>query len=166
MEEDGKEEMMVVEEARGRDKTVLMWGYLPGVSPQRSPLLHPVAVRVPDSPAGDRWKDVSGGGCGFAMAISGIGRYFYYLIPSACAFCLFRFVFGLLLSESQRPCFLDVCSCCSGFELFCFPNLFCNPHFQGVDFLPSLCFRCYDELGLAHLDSLHFWTAFFPWLLN
>ncbi|URD78483.1 E3 ubiquitin-protein ligase [Musa troglodytarum] len=69
MEEDGKEEMMVVE-ARGRDKTVLMWGYLPGVSPQRSPLLHPVAVRMPDSPAGDRWKDVSGGGCGFAMAIS------------------------------------------------------------------------------------------------
>ncbi|URD78864.1 E3 ubiquitin-protein ligase [Musa troglodytarum] len=75
MEEDGKEEMMVVE-ARGRDKTVLMWGYLPGVSPQRSPLLHPVAVRMPDSPAGDRWKDVSGGGCGFAMAISESGNLF------------------------------------------------------------------------------------------
>ncbi|RZR72581.1 hypothetical protein BHM03_00014755 [Ensete ventricosum] len=101
MEEDGKEEMMVVE-ARGRDKTVLMWGYLPGVSPQRSPLLHPVAIRMPDSPAGDRWKDVSGGGCGFAIAISGIGRYFYYF-PSACAFCPFRFGFGLLLSERQRP---------------------------------------------------------------
>ncbi|RRT49278.1 hypothetical protein B296_00015810 [Ensete ventricosum] len=68
----------------------------------RSPLLHPVAIRMPDSPAGDRWKDVSGGGCGFAIAISGIGRYFYYF-PSACAFCPFRFGFGLLLSERQRP---------------------------------------------------------------
>ncbi|CAL9046332.1 ultraviolet-B receptor UVR8-like isoform X1 [Musa acuminata AAA Group] len=79
MEEDGKEEMMVVEETmeeKGRDKTVLMWGYLPGVSPQRSPLLHPVAVRMPDSPAGDRWRDVSGGGCGFAMAISESGKLY------------------------------------------------------------------------------------------
>ncbi|RWV80723.1 hypothetical protein GW17_00057953 [Ensete ventricosum] len=79
MEEDGKEEMVVVEETmeeKGRDKTVLMWGYLPGVSPQRSPLLHPVAVRMPDSHAGDRWRDVSGGGCGFAMAISGMDLCF------------------------------------------------------------------------------------------
>ncbi|URE03685.1 E3 ubiquitin-protein ligase [Musa troglodytarum] len=79
MEEDGKEEMMVVEERmveKGRDKTVLMWGYLPGVSPQRSPLLHPVAVRMPDSAAGDRWRDVSGGGCGFAMAISESGKLY------------------------------------------------------------------------------------------
>lgn len=89
MEEDGKEEMMVVEETmeeKGRDKTVLMWGYLPGVSPQRSPLLHPVAVRMPDSPAGDRWRDVSGGGCGFAMAISGIDLCFYSLSASSVSF--------------------------------------------------------------------------------
>ncbi|RWW78190.1 hypothetical protein BHE74_00013609 [Ensete ventricosum] len=76
MEEDrgaaAEDEMMEEEEeGRAREKSVLMWGYLPGMSPQRSPLLYPVAVRMPDSAAGDRWMDVSGGGCGFAMAISG-----------------------------------------------------------------------------------------------
>jgi hypothetical protein len=51
-----------------------MWGYLPGLSPQRSPLLGPVPVRLPPAAAaagGDGWRDVCGGGCGFAMAISG-----------------------------------------------------------------------------------------------
>ncbi|RRT43299.1 hypothetical protein B296_00042557 [Ensete ventricosum] len=76
MEEDrgaaAEDEMMEEEEeGRAREKSVLMWGYLPGMSPQRSPLFYPVAVRMPDSAAGDRWMDVSGGGCGFAMAISG-----------------------------------------------------------------------------------------------
>ncbi|XP_038980993.1 ultraviolet-B receptor UVR8-like isoform X3 [Phoenix dactylifera] len=71
MEEDGKEEKG---KGREREKLVLMWGYLPGVSPHRSPLLCPVAVRMPESAAGDGWKDVCGGGCGFAMAISGSGR--------------------------------------------------------------------------------------------
>nr|CAB3478831.1 unnamed protein product [Digitaria exilis] len=57
-----------------KERVVLMWGYLPGVSPQRSPLLGPVPVRLPAAAAaagGDGWRDVCGGGCGFAMAISG-----------------------------------------------------------------------------------------------
>ncbi|WCJ28344.1 Regulator of chromosome condensation (RCC1) family protein [Euphorbia peplus] len=54
-----------------REMLVYMWGYLPGVSPEKSPVLSPVAVPVQD---GDSWKDVCGGGCGFAMAISGSGK--------------------------------------------------------------------------------------------
>lgn len=54
---------------RVNEKLVYMWGYLPGALPQRTPLLTPVQVRVP--PSCYSWKDVSGGGCGFAMAISG-----------------------------------------------------------------------------------------------
>lgn len=110
MEEDGKEEMMVVEETmeeKGRDKTVLMWGYLPGVSPQRSPLLHPVAVRMPDSPAGDRWRDVSGGGCGFAMAISGIDLCLYSLSASSVSF-LVPFV-SQTKSLIFRCLFVEIC---------------------------------------------------------
>ncbi|XP_050250593.1 ultraviolet-B receptor UVR8 isoform X1 [Quercus robur] len=58
-----------------REKLVYMWGYLPGASPQRSPLISPVAVRVPtETLGGDSWKDVCGGGCGFAMAISDSGK--------------------------------------------------------------------------------------------
>jgi hypothetical protein len=60
--------------AGNKERIVLMWGYLPGVSPQRSPLLGPVPVRLPLAAAaagGDGWRDVCGGGCGFAMAISG-----------------------------------------------------------------------------------------------
>lgn len=51
-------------------KTVYMWGYLPGASPQRSPLLSPAVVKIPPA-VESSWKDVSGGGCGFAMATSG-----------------------------------------------------------------------------------------------
>ncbi|XP_072974795.1 uncharacterized protein [Typha angustifolia] len=69
MEEDGKEEKEMKKE-----KVVLIWGYLPGVSQQRLPLLCPVPVRMPDSDAGDAWRDVCGGGCGFAMAISESGK--------------------------------------------------------------------------------------------
>ncbi|KAJ6830814.1 ultraviolet-B receptor UVR8-like [Iris pallida] len=58
------------------EKVVLMWGYLPGVSPQRSPVLSPTTVPMPESYAGDRWSDVSGGGCGFAMAVSESGKLF------------------------------------------------------------------------------------------
>lgn len=54
-----------------KEKVVLMCGYLPGSSQQRSPLLSPAVVRLPQPVGGDSWKDVSGGGCGFAMAISG-----------------------------------------------------------------------------------------------
>ncbi|GJM92580.1 hypothetical protein PR202_ga09061 [Eleusine coracana subsp. coracana] len=66
--------------ARGtgnKERLVLMWGYLPGVSPQRSPLLGPVPVKLPPAAAaagGDGWRDVCGGGCGFAMAISESGK--------------------------------------------------------------------------------------------
>ncbi|XP_040987744.1 ultraviolet-B receptor UVR8-like isoform X4 [Juglans microcarpa x Juglans regia] len=62
------------EEIKG--KLVYMWGYLPGALPQRSPLTSPVAVRVPPTIGsfGDSWKDVCGGGCGFAMAISESGK--------------------------------------------------------------------------------------------
>lgn len=48
---------------------VFMWGYLPGATPQRSPLLVPTAVKL--AAEGDGWEGVCGGGCGFAMAISG-----------------------------------------------------------------------------------------------
>ncbi|PKA63969.1 Ultraviolet-B receptor UVR8 [Apostasia shenzhenica] len=75
MEEDGREMGKEKdEEDKGMEKIVLMWGYLPGVSPQRSPLLQPVAVRPPGSTGGDAWRDVCGGGCGFAMAISEAGK--------------------------------------------------------------------------------------------
>ncbi|KAL2583290.1 hypothetical protein GLYMA_14G066000v4 [Glycine max] len=57
----------------GALQTVLyMWGYLPGALPQRTPLLTPVAVRVP--PCDYSWNDVCGGGCGFAIAISESGK--------------------------------------------------------------------------------------------
>ena len=58
----------------GALQTVLyMWGYLPGALPQRTPLLTPVAVRVP--PCDYSWNDVCGGGCGFAIAISGVSLF-------------------------------------------------------------------------------------------
>ncbi|KAG2328897.1 hypothetical protein Bca52824_000077 [Brassica carinata] len=60
------------EEVAGQ-KTVYMWGYLPGASPQRSPLLSPAAVKIPPA-VESSWKDVSGGGCGFAMATSESGK--------------------------------------------------------------------------------------------
>lgn len=62
-------EGMEVEE-KDKEKLVFMWGYLPGALPQRSPILSPVVVRLPAT-VGSTWKDVCGGGCGFAMAISG-----------------------------------------------------------------------------------------------
>ncbi|XP_019439435.1 PREDICTED: ultraviolet-B receptor UVR8 isoform X2 [Lupinus angustifolius] len=55
-----------------KKRLVYMWGYLPGALPQRTPLLTPVLVRVP--PSNYSWVDVSGGGCGFAMAISESGK--------------------------------------------------------------------------------------------
>ncbi|KAJ6381368.1 hypothetical protein OIU77_030113 [Salix suchowensis] len=64
-QEDGKME----EEKRS---TVYMWGYLPGVSLEKSPILNPITVKSPDD--GNVWKDVCGGGCGFAMAISEGGK--------------------------------------------------------------------------------------------
>ncbi|KAL6964995.1 hypothetical protein U1Q18_036051 [Sarracenia purpurea var. burkii] len=72
-----------------KERLVFMWGYLPGALPQRALLLSPVAVRLPSSiGSGCSWKDVCGGGCGFAMAISGS-----LFVPDL--FCLFL-VFCLL----------------------------------------------------------------------
>ena len=63
------------------EKSVYMWGYLPGALPQRSPILSPVEVRLPQSiDAGQLWSAVCGGGCGFAMAISGWGSSFTFLL--------------------------------------------------------------------------------------
>ncbi|XP_049405781.1 ultraviolet-B receptor UVR8 isoform X1 [Solanum stenotomum] len=70
----GSMKMEVIE----KEKLVYMWGYLPGAMPQRSPLLSPIVVGVPQQGivnAGNySWKDVCGGGCGFAMAISDSGK--------------------------------------------------------------------------------------------
>ncbi|XP_054784175.1 ultraviolet-B receptor UVR8-like isoform X2 [Prosopis cineraria] len=57
------------------EKLVYTWGYLPGALPEKAPILSPVPVRLSDPVlAGDSWKDVCGGGCGFAMAISENGK--------------------------------------------------------------------------------------------
>ncbi|XP_027160079.1 ultraviolet-B receptor UVR8-like isoform X1 [Coffea eugenioides] len=74
--EGGDESLRVKMEVEGgKERLVYMWGYLPGALPQRSPLLSPVVVRLPQSiGAGTSWKDVCGGGCGFAMAISESGK--------------------------------------------------------------------------------------------
>lgn len=59
-----------VDDVDGKQLEVLMWGYFPGLTAQRSSLSSPASVRFPDS-EGDSWKDVCAGGCGFGMAISG-----------------------------------------------------------------------------------------------
>ncbi|KDP44887.1 hypothetical protein JCGZ_01387 [Jatropha curcas] len=71
MNGDGKggEKRLAMEEMV-KERLVFMWGYLPGALPQRSPILSPVVVRAD----GYTWKDVCGGGCGFAMAISESGK--------------------------------------------------------------------------------------------
>ncbi|KAK9129464.1 hypothetical protein Sjap_009951 [Stephania japonica] len=64
------DEGVKMEEANMESSVVLMWGYLPGASPLRTPLLSPTIVRRVN---GDTWMDVcwgGGGGCGFTMAIS------------------------------------------------------------------------------------------------
>ncbi|GMH19068.1 hypothetical protein Nepgr_020909 [Nepenthes gracilis] len=65
----GREEAVTMVEG---DKLVFMWGYLPGALPQRAPIQSPVPVKLPPSIGG--WKDVCGGGCGFALAISDSGK--------------------------------------------------------------------------------------------
>lgn len=76
-----EESVMLGMEGSGRDRMVYMWGYLPGALPQRSPLLSPVVVRLPQSiGAGSSWRDVFGGGCGFALAISGVDFFFFPLL--------------------------------------------------------------------------------------
>ncbi|KAF4363504.1 hypothetical protein F8388_016456 [Cannabis sativa] len=65
-----RDQGMKMEEA-SKQRVVYMCGYLPGALPQRSPLLSPTTVRLPPNYT---WMDVSGGGCGFAMAISVSGK--------------------------------------------------------------------------------------------
>ncbi|XP_027772775.1 ultraviolet-B receptor UVR8 isoform X3 [Solanum pennellii] len=73
---EGSMKMEVIE----KEKLVYMWGYLPGAMPQRSPLLSPIIVGVPQQGIGNAgnysWKEVCGGGCGFAMAISETGEVY------------------------------------------------------------------------------------------
>ncbi|XP_068340725.1 ultraviolet-B receptor UVR8-like isoform X2 [Pyrus communis] len=58
-----------------REALVYTWGYLPGVSPVKSPIVSLSPVRFPNRMEGGySWKDVCGGGCGFAMAISECGK--------------------------------------------------------------------------------------------
>ncbi|KAJ8747149.1 hypothetical protein K2173_001706 [Erythroxylum novogranatense] len=56
-----------------KETAVYMCGYLPGVSQEKSPILSPVPVPVPLH-GSESWNEVCGGGCGFAMAISGSGK--------------------------------------------------------------------------------------------
>ncbi|XP_055812475.1 ultraviolet-B receptor UVR8-like isoform X2 [Solanum dulcamara] len=72
-----EEEEVKMEEENDEKKRyeVLMWGYLPGVLSHKSPLTSPVEVQLPEIGVEvQSWKDVCGGGCGFAMAISGSGK--------------------------------------------------------------------------------------------
>ena len=76
MNGEGMEEAVKMEV--NNERMVFMWGYLPGALPQRSPISSPLAVRSTVY----AWKDVCGGGCGFAMAISGdssLSLQFYYI---------------------------------------------------------------------------------------
>ncbi|WMV44310.1 hypothetical protein MTR67_037695 [Solanum verrucosum] len=67
-----EEEELKMEEEKKKYE-VLMWGYLPGVLSHKSPLTSPVEVQLPENGIDvQSWKDVCGGGCGFAMAISDI----------------------------------------------------------------------------------------------
>ncbi|CAK9185356.1 unnamed protein product [Ilex paraguariensis] len=79
-----------------KESVVLMWGYLHGVSSQRSPILSPVKVRLPETGvSGDSWKDVCGGGCGFAMAISG-DSFISAFLPLRYVVCSFYVISSLI----------------------------------------------------------------------
>lgn len=102
---EGSEVTDVESALRGRRHSlVYMWGYLPGALPQRTPLLTPVTVRFPANSFS--WKDVCGGGCGFAMAISGALSFSQFL-------CYFIYLFILLLildfriSVVTRHCYIS-----------------------------------------------------------
>ncbi|XP_019250462.1 PREDICTED: ultraviolet-B receptor UVR8-like isoform X3 [Nicotiana attenuata] len=70
-EREKEEEKMEEENDEEKRYKLLMWGYLPGVLTHKSPLTSPVAVQSPETGIDvQSWKDVCGGGCGFAMAIS------------------------------------------------------------------------------------------------
>lgn len=65
------------DESERKELEVLMWGYFPGLTAQRTPLNSPAIVKFPEAEASvDSWKDVCAGGCGFGMAISGSSPIF------------------------------------------------------------------------------------------
>lgn len=114
VDEEGGEEGMKIE------KLVFMWGYLPGALPQRAPILSPVVVRLPCGE--NAWKDVCGGGCGFAMAISGylelrfchFSSYFSCRTSILSEFVVldsaFEFPWELMESILHRKFFCSFCS--------------------------------------------------------
>lgn len=67
MENNGYKGEEDVKMEKCKETVVYMCGYLPGISPDKSPILSPIPVRLHGD---DAWKDVCGGGCGFAIAIS------------------------------------------------------------------------------------------------
>ncbi|KAJ0086260.1 hypothetical protein Patl1_07017 [Pistacia atlantica] len=80
---------MEVEE-KDKEKLVFMWGYLSGALPQRSP----VVVRLPAT-VGSAWKDVCGGGCEFAMAISAL----YFVVVATIAALIGQHIGGVGISN-------------------------------------------------------------------
>lgn len=73
---EGGEGSVKMEECK--ETVIYMWGYLPGASTEKAPIVSPVPVQLPDPICcGDSRKDVCGGGCGFAMAISGSFSVFF-----------------------------------------------------------------------------------------
>ncbi|XP_031275157.1 ultraviolet-B receptor UVR8-like isoform X5 [Pistacia vera] len=71
MEMNGNKREEDVKMEESKETVVYMWGYLPGISTEKSPILSPTPVRLHGD---DAWKDVCGGGCGFSLAISKSGK--------------------------------------------------------------------------------------------
>ncbi|KAF3449091.1 hypothetical protein FNV43_RR09815 [Rhamnella rubrinervis] len=70
---EGGEGSVKMEECK--EAVMYMWGYLPGASTEKAPIVSPVPVQLPGRICGgDSWKEACVGGCGFAMAISGSGK--------------------------------------------------------------------------------------------
>lgn len=110
----GEEGIVKMEEDVKENKIVFMWGYLPGALPQRTPLLCPVVVRLPgkDDTDGQVWRDVCGGGCGFAMAISGdfsLNHLFFSFLLLFLGLCV------CVCVSSSGWCRGFVSSCIAGF---------------------------------------------------
>lgn len=93
-----EKEVEKMEEENDEEKRykVLMWGYLPGVFTHKSPLNSPVAVQSPETGIDvQSWKDVCGGGCGFAMAISG---YILIFSLNLCSYANFSLCLRIFMN--------------------------------------------------------------------